>query len=177
MVSVIAACTSDYIIGVNGVIPWRAPVDLRRFKMLTKGCSVIMGRTTWMTLPGPLVDRHNIILTRDPEYAETLRKRAPSPTRVSVCSSLTEALTLAKQERTWICGGGEVYREALLTDVVDFIDLTVVDAPCSKSMDPEATLRITYFPFDIMQENFYSKESPVTNPEDPRLKHTLYERW
>jgi dihydrofolate reductase len=183
MVGIIAACNPDYIIGVNEVIPWRSPADLRRFKLLTMGYCVIMGRTTWATLPSPLAGRHNIVLTRDPEQRSKILskfKNQSSETQISVCTSLAESLLMAQQESrgsVWIIGGGEVYREALLTDVVDFVDLTVVSVPPIIPPNPEATLRVTSFPFDILRENFYSKETPLINSEDPRLKHILYERW
>lgn len=93
-------------IGFKGDMPWHLPEDLRRFKALTTGHPVIMGRATWESLPKrPLPGRRNIVLTRDTNYeasgAETAR-------------SLTEAIALCEGEETpFVIGGGQIYRESL----------------------------------------------------------------
>lgn len=92
------------VIGAAGGIPWRVPEDLRRFKALTHGSSVLMGRRTWESLPPaarPLPGRRNLVLTRDATWT------APGAERVG---TLEEA---AAEGDLWVIGGAEIYRVAL----------------------------------------------------------------
>lgn len=100
MISIIAAVGDGGVIGVDGGMPWHIPEDLRRFRELTMGGTVIMGRRTWESLPRPLDGRRVIVLTHN------------ALDNVETASSLEEALSLAG-ENVFIAGGGEVYREAL----------------------------------------------------------------
>jgi dihydrofolate reductase len=91
------------VIGRNGDIPWRVPEDLSRFKELTLGHTVVMGRRTWESLPArvrPLPGRKNVVLTRQADYV------APG---AEVVTSLENVLTLD----AWVIGGAEVYIQAL----------------------------------------------------------------
>lgn len=104
-VGLVWAQSRDGVIGVRGGLPWHLPEDLRRFKDLTLGCTVVMGRATWESLPPrfrPLPGRHNVVLTRDPTYD------APG---AEVVSSLEAALRAPGP--VWVIGGGEVYAAAL----------------------------------------------------------------
>jgi dihydrofolate reductase len=98
----------DGVIGSNGAIPWRISDDMRRFKALTMGKPVIMGRKTWQSLPKrPLPGRLNIVITRDATFA------AEGATKVS---SLDEGLVRAARENPseiMVIGGAEIYRAAL----------------------------------------------------------------
>jgi dihydrofolate reductase len=92
------------VIGAAGGIPWRVPEDLRRFKALTHGSGVLMGRRTWDSLPPavrPLPGRRNLVLTRDTTWT------APGAERVG---TLEEA---AAEGDLWVIGGAEIYRLAL----------------------------------------------------------------
>lgn len=105
IVTIIAAMAENRVIGKDGVMPWHIPDDLARFKSITMGHPVIMGRKTFESLGRPLPGRQNIVLTRREGYA---------PEGVTVARTLEEALELAGVAReVFICGGGEVYREAL----------------------------------------------------------------
>ena len=66
----IVARADNGVIGVDGKLPWSLPADLRRFKQLTMGVPMIMGRKTFDSLPGLLPDRRHIVLTRDAEWEE-----------------------------------------------------------------------------------------------------------
>ena len=101
----IAAVARNGVIGRDGKLPWRLPGDLRRFRALTTGHSVIMGRRTWESLPRALPDRQNIVVTRQPAY------EAPG---ALVTGSLGEALARVDRPEPAFCiGGGELYRAAL----------------------------------------------------------------
>lgn len=106
------------VIGSRGRLPWHLPEDMRRFKSLTTGHTVIMGRKTFETLRQPLPQRRNMVITSNRGY------RADG---AEVVHSLDEALALARNEReVFIAGGGQVYRLAL--PLASRIYLTVVHA-------------------------------------------------
>jgi dihydrofolate reductase len=101
----IVAAAENGVIGREGVLPWHLPADLRRFKRLTTGHAVIMGRRTWESIGGKaLPGRRNIVLTRRRDYAAQ---------GADVVHDLDEALARAEGEEVFICGGGGVYRAAL----------------------------------------------------------------
>ena len=108
MISLILARADNGVIGANGGLPWRLPDDLRRFKSLTLGKPIIMGRKTWESLPKkPLPGRTNIVLTRD---------RAFSAEGV-VVHSFEEALDRAQEENPaeiMIIGGAEIFAAAMV---------------------------------------------------------------
>lgn len=119
IITLIAAMAENRVIGKDGAMPWHLPDDLARFKAITLGHPVIMGRKTFASIGRPLPGRLNIVLTRRKGY---------SPEGVAVARSLDEALALAgTADEVFICGGGQVYREAL--PLADRIHLTVVHRP------------------------------------------------
>ena len=104
--SVIVAADMRGAIGLRGGMLWHLRDDLRRFKAITTGKAVIMGRKTWQSLPRrPLPGRLNVVITRQSDFvAEGAR----------VAGSLTEAIGIAAGcEEIFIIGGGEIYRQAL----------------------------------------------------------------
>jgi dihydrofolate reductase len=104
-VGLVWAQAANGVIGAAGGLPWHLPEDLARFKALTTGTTVVMGRTTWESLPAavrPLPGRRNVVLTRQPGF------EAPG---ADVLPSLEEAL--ASTGPVWVIGGGTVYRAAL----------------------------------------------------------------
>jgi dihydrofolate reductase len=121
VVSIIAAMSSNRVIGRTGTIPWHIPQDMRNFRELTTGHALIMGRKTFESIGRPLPGRINIIVTRQTDYAVTGALTAPS---------LGEALRLAEPAaEVFICGGGEIYRQAL--PVADRIYLTEINEAVS----------------------------------------------
>lgn len=103
-VGLIWAQSTSGVIGRAGGIPWRLPEDQARFKELTMGQAVVMGRLTWESLPAkvrPLPGRRNIVLTHRPDY---------SANGGEVVASLDDALTGGP---TWVIGGAQVYHAAL----------------------------------------------------------------
>lgn len=102
-VVLIAAVGENGVIGSGGAIPWRLPEDMRRFKALTLGHPVVMGRKTWDSLPKkPLPHRANIVVTRRKDWQED---------GATAAGSVEEAL--ARDDTTFIIGGAEIYRAAL----------------------------------------------------------------
>ncbi|HEY2070244.1 MAG TPA: dihydrofolate reductase [Rhizomicrobium sp.] len=116
MIVLVLARASNGIIGAQGVIPWRIADDMKRFKALTLGKPIVMGRKTWNSLPKkPLPGRTNIVVTRD------LNWKADGAV---VAHSLDEAIAKAGDGDIAIIGGAEIYREALPR--ADVIELTEV---------------------------------------------------
>jgi dihydrofolate reductase len=117
---VVAAVARGGVIGRDGGLPWRLPEDLVRFRDLTTGHAVVMGRRTWDSLPDrfrPLPDRRNVVVTRSPSWLDDGAERA---------GSLVEAVALlAAEERVFVIGGGAIFAEAL--PVADELHLTEID--------------------------------------------------
>lgn len=106
MITLIAAMSSNRVIGQKGELPWSMPNDMKFFMDTTKGHPVIMGRKTFESLGRPLKNRTNIIITRNKNY------------RVENCiitSSIEEALKIAlnKDQEVYVIGGEEIYKLAL----------------------------------------------------------------
>jgi dihydrofolate reductase len=103
--ALIAAVAANGVIGRNGALPWKLPEDLRRFRALTSGHAVIMGRRTWESLPHALPKRQNIVVTHRADYEAK---------GADVVSSLDAALRAVVYPSPPFCiGGGELYRAAL----------------------------------------------------------------
>ncbi len=117
----IAAVARNGVIGNSNALPWHLPEDLRHFKALTTGHTVIMGRKTWESLPArfrPLPGRRNIVVTRDPGYAAA---------GATVVHSLQEAIQVgAFGGGLFIIGGAELYAHAL--PLAQRLELTELDA-------------------------------------------------
>lgn len=100
----VAAVSANRVIGRKGALPWHIPADLRRFKALTMGRTMIMGRKTFASLPGLLPGRRHIVLTRDPAWRAEGAEAAPS---------LDAALALAGDGPMAVIGGAEIFALAL----------------------------------------------------------------
>jgi dihydrofolate reductase len=107
--SIVVAVSENGVIGRGGELPWRLSNDLRRFKQLTMGHTVIMGRRTWESIGRPLPGRRMIVVSRQPSFRV-------EPDEVRIASSLDEALRIAasaNDDEAFIIGGAELYRTAL----------------------------------------------------------------
>lgn len=114
----IAAVAANGVIGANNALPWRIAEDLQRFKALTLGHPIIMGRKTWESLGRPLPERHNIVITRQPGYA------APG---ITVVDSVAAAIAACANEATaFVIGGAEIYAQTL--PLAQRMELTEVHA-------------------------------------------------
>ncbi|MEW6165236.1 MAG: dihydrofolate reductase [Pseudomonadota bacterium] len=117
---IIVAMARNGVIGRDNALPWHLPEDLKRFKQLTMGHAVIMGRKTWESLPEkfrPLPGRRNIVVTRNAGYA------APGAT---VVHSLEEAEKVSPGGTAFIIGGAELYAHALPR--ATRLEITEIDA-------------------------------------------------
>ncbi len=114
MIKIIVAVSENWVIGNDNKLLWYLPSDLKRFKELTWGSSVVMGRKTFESLGKPLEGRQNIIITRNPEYQIE---------GCDVVASLSDALSLTNND-CFIIGGGEIYKQTL--PIADKIYLTTI---------------------------------------------------
>lgn len=144
MITLILAMAENGVIGNKGAIPWRIADDMKRFKALTLGKPVVMGRKTWDSLPRkPLPDRTNIVVTRQPGW---------SADGAVTASSLDDALSKADgAAEVMVIGGGEIYRAALTR--ADRIELTEVHG----AFDGDA-----HFAFDRASWREAARESRTT---------------
>ncbi|WP_024467286.1 dihydrofolate reductase [Treponema pedis] len=126
MIALIAARSKNNVIGKNGRLPWNIPEDLKRFKKLTDGNTVIMGRKTFEDIGAPLVNRFNIVLSRT--------KKIKTENCITA-ENFSEALKKAASSDVFIIGGEAVFREAL--PIIDIMYITEIDAEYSGD---------TYFP-------------------------------
>ncbi len=114
--TIIAAASTNNVIGFDNKLIWNIPKDLKRFKELTQGHSVIMGRKTFESLSSPLPNRRNIVITRNKDY---------SPQGIEVFSSIEDAIDVCREDlQPFIIGGGEIYSQTI--NLVDKIELTRV---------------------------------------------------
>ena len=114
MRAMILAVSPEGVIGAGGTIPWRYPGDLKRFKRLTIGSTIVMGRVTFESIGKALPGRRNVVVTRRPI-------EAPG---VESVGTLEEALALAGDGDVWFIGGARIYEGAMAH--VDVIDVTYV---------------------------------------------------
>lgn len=153
--AVVAIGAKDRSIGAENKLLWHIPDDMKRFRDITMGHPVIMGRKTYESLPDkfrPLPGRENIVMTRDENYHEA---------GVTVTHSLREALSIAKaldEEEIFIGGGQQIYEQALPT--IDKLYLTIVHS--DKTGD-------TFFP---PYEKIFEKETFREEHEHRGLKYT-----
>lgn len=120
MITLVAAVARNGCIGKDGALPWRIPEDMQRYRRITMGKVVVMGRKTWESIPAkfrPLPGRTNVVVTRNPDY--------PVPDGVERAPSLAAALAAHAGEEVIVNGGGEIYARAMPR--ADALDITHVD--------------------------------------------------
>jgi dihydrofolate reductase len=130
-ITMVVARARNGVIGRDGTLPWHLPADLKRFKALTMGTAMIMGRKTFDSLPGLLPGRRHIVLTRDRQWS------APG---VESVHDMEQALALVGDQPVSVIGGAEVF--ALFSPVASRLELTEVlaDVPGDTLMpDPRET--------------------------------------
>jgi dihydrofolate reductase len=116
MIIMIAAASENNALGKNNKMIWNLPNDFKRFKNLTSGHHIIMGRKTFKSLDKPLPNRTHIVITRQKNYA---------PEGCIVVNSMEEAIKICpKNENSYIIGGGEIYNLGM--SFSDKIELTLV---------------------------------------------------
>lgn len=156
MISIISAIGKNNEIGKKNGLLWVLPVDMKHFKEITSGHTIIMGQKTFESIGRPLPNRRNIILTLDKSYLRD---------SVDVVYSSEELENLLgeekKDEEVFIIGGGQIYK--LFIDKADKLYITHVDAEF-----PDAD---TYFP--AINENIWQKIKSEKHPKDDLNKYDL----
>lgn len=117
MIQLVVARARNGVIGRDGGLPWHLPADLARFKRLTLGTAMVMGRKTFDSLPGLLPKRRHLVITRDRRW---------SAAGVEVVHSLPEALAAASPDDVSVIGGAEIF--ALALHFAERVELTEVQA-------------------------------------------------
>jgi len=149
IVSIIAAMDRKRGIGVDNKLPWRLSADLKRFRELTMGHHIIVGRKTFESIGRPLPGRRMIVVTRDRNYKAE---------GCGIAHSVEDATRLARERgesEAFICGGAEIYAQSI--GIVDRMYLTFVDAEVAAD---------TFFPeFD---EQEWSELESVYQPADEK---------
>ena len=122
MISIIVATAANGVIGKDNQLLWRLSTDLKQFRILTTGHSIIMGRKTFESIGKPLPNRTNIVISRQSNF--------DFPKGILKANSLEKAIEMAKEasgnEEIFIIGGGNIYKQAI--DITDKIYLTEVKA-------------------------------------------------
>ena len=153
MRAAIVAITQDRVIGVDGKLPWRYSADLKRFKQLTLGTTIIMGRGTWESIGAKsLTGRRNIVITRS--LLDGVQCYPTIPAALVTCTG-----------DVWFIGGGQLYTAAL--EFCDFIDVTQVP-------DKNSAGKIVYFP--ELDPSVWQAEPITPLAADPMLSHRRYYR-
>lgn len=152
MISIIVAMANNHVIGKSNDLPWYLPADLKHFKELTTGHSVIMGRKTFdsivQRLGKPLPNRTNIVVTRDQDYKYD---------GVTVAHSIEEAIQKAKGQEVFIIGGEQIFNLAL--SLTDQLIITEVNA----DIDGD-----TYFPeYDKNAFKEVARENHTKDDKNP----------
>lgn len=143
MLAIIVATAENNVIGGDNKLLWHIPEDLKRFKEITSGHAIIMGRKTFESLPGVLPNRLHVIITRDKNYSV-------DNSNVEVIHNLSEVINRYSKapEMAFIIGGGEIYKQ--LIHSVDKVFLTKVFS----SFEGDTTFpHIDYNNFDITFES------------------------
>jgi len=118
MITIIAAIAKNNALGKDNDLIWYLPEDLKRFKKITSGHHILMGRNTFESIGKPLPNRTTIIITRNKEYFKE---------GCLVAHSLEQAIEMAKvDEKIFIIGGAQIYKYAIENNIADTLDLTLV---------------------------------------------------
>ncbi|MEW9614864.1 dihydrofolate reductase [Shinella sp. S4-D37] len=155
----VVAVARNGVIGRDGDLPWRLPSDLKRFKLLTLGKPVLMGRKTWDSIGRPLPGRPNIVVTRDTAFS------APG---AEVVSSLDEGLAAASREakalgvdEVCVIGGGQIYAQVF--ERADILHVTHVEA------DVEGDAR-----FPAIDPAVFEKVAEEPIPQGEKDSHAMH---
>jgi dihydrofolate reductase len=168
-VGLIACMDLNHLIGFDGKIPWNHPADLKRFKNITTNNVVVMGRKTYESIGKPLPNRDNIIVSHN---AMTI----PGTTVCTMSYLLDNLKNLSEDKKVWIIGGKDIYKQALILDICDILDITIINgvhlSGGQYSME-ERIKKSVYFPQIPLKFSITNEE---INPTEPILLHRTYKR-
>ena len=145
MITLIAAAAENNALGKNNDLIWHLPDDFKRFKAITSGHYIIMGRKTFESFPKPLPNRTHVIISRQKNY---------NPENCIVVNSLEKAIEICpKDEDIFVIGGGEIYQQSIA--IADKIELTRVHSTFeADTFFPEIDTTI----WELVQEEFHPKD-------------------
>jgi dihydrofolate reductase len=153
----IAAVSPEWVIGLHNDVPWRHPGDFKRFKRVTLGSTVIMGRLTWESMQRrPLPQRRNLVVTRHPDAT------------IECFPDVEAALAAAKvdpEKDVWFIGGAGIYLAAM--SHVDVLDITFVP---DRITDPAAVR------FPAIDERVFDPGPLLPHEDEPELTRRVYRR-
>jgi len=157
-ITLIAAAAENNALGKDNQMIWRLPDDFKRFKQLTTDHHIIMGRKTLESMNGPLPNRTNVVITRQPDYTYE---------GCTIVNSLDEAIAACPQnQEVFIIGGGEIYKQSIA--MADKIELTRV-----LGISPEAD---AYFP-EIDSDEWNLTESVFHDKDEKHAYEFIFETW
>jgi len=151
----IYAVSPEGVIGRDGRIPWHYPADLKRFKRLTSGGTIVMGRATFDSIGRALPGRRNIVVTSRPLATAGVERAA----------SVEDALALAGDADVWFIGGARIYEAAMA--YVETIDVTYVP----DHVDPAGAVLAPQ-----IEPNVFDAGAVVVHEDDARLTRRVYTR-
>ena len=147
MITLIAAISTNNALGKDNDLIWRLPADLKRFKKVTSGYPILMGRNTFESIGKPLPNRTSIIITRNNQYKKE---------GCLIANSLEEAIAITEGKNAFIIGGAQVYKQALENNLIDQLDITRVHQEFEADVFfPEIDLTIWQ---EISREDFLADE-------------------
>jgi dihydrofolate reductase len=151
MVTIIAAIAKNNALGKDNDLIWHLPADLKRFKKITSGNFILMGRNTFESIGNPLPNRTTIIITRNKNYYKD---------GCLIANSLEQAIEMAsKEKQIFIIGGAQIYKEAIEKNVIDTLDITHVHKEFDADVFfPEIDLGIWK---EITREDFKADEKNI----------------
>jgi dihydrofolate reductase len=157
-ISIIAAVAQNGVIGRGGKLPWHLSDDLRRFKQLTMGHMIVMGRRTWESINRPLPGRRMVVVSRQTDYHVDVPN-------IEVATSLDEALRIAEaagDNEAFIIGGGELYRQALPRADRLYLTLVLANVDGDTYFHPE----IDWNAWVIVRSEHHEADSQNDYPHD-----------
>lgn len=158
MITIIAAASENNALGKDNDLVWHLPDDFKRFKELTSGNYILMGRKTYESFPKPLPNRKHLIITRQDNYQV--------PENCFVFDSISSALQSVDNADVWIIGGGEIYNQSM--GIADRIELTRVNSEFEAD---------TFFPeigdeWELVKEEYH----PVDDRHKYDFTYITYDR-
>ncbi|MFA7415081.1 MAG: dihydrofolate reductase [Rhizobium sp.] len=156
-VAIVVAVSENGVIGNDGDMPWKLSTDLKRFKALTLGKPLVMGRKTFESIGRPLPGRPHVIVSRNPDFHPDGVEVAPSlEAAIDRAAAIASALGV---DEICVVGGGEIYRQAL--PLADTLHVTHVEAELAgdtrfPSVDPRAFEKIEESPVPAGERDTYA---------------------
>ena len=148
MITVIAAIATNNALGKDNDLIWHLPADLKRFKKVTTGHYILMGRNTYESIGKPLPNRTTIIITRNKNYFKE---------GCLIANSLEQAIEMSKEEaNVFIIGGAQIYKETIAKDLAQQLDITMVHKDFEADVYfPEIDFKIWK---EVARQNFKADE-------------------